>query len=441
MEEVKLESGWGKSRHPAPKVPMKKKLAYSFNQMGINILWQAFNTVAVYFYVTELKVPGVQISIIMIVYGIVNAFLNLLAGHLSDRTHTRFGRRIPYIALASLPFAAAFYFLFSPPALGHTGLLIYFVILTFLFDLFFTFTALNAGALFPEMYPEERDRVFVSALQQVFSIIGMIAGVALAKSLGTALSWHIMALIFAGIGVITMYVSLYGSFENPKYSEAPFKLKEAIQATFQNRRFLIYVAASFLIQFTTTLFMGVSSFYTKYVVPLDALQSSLFLGGIFVVAMPFSFIWARLAVRFTTAKMVLFAVVFYMVVCAAFLLDQTPTHLLIHGLVMGIPLSGFMVLLTVLLADVIDYDAILTGKRREGMYLGMNGFIVRLGMSLQYAVMAIFFQVSGYNASAPTQSSGTILGFRLLLGAVPLIFLILAFLLLFKYKKEAQQGR
>jgi GPH family glycoside/pentoside/hexuronide:cation symporter len=440
MEEVKLESGWGLGQHRAPKVPMRKKMAYSVNQIGINILWQAFNTVAVYFYVTELKVPGFSISVVMIIYGIVNAFLNLFAGHLSDRTHTRFGRRIPYIALASLPFAAAFYFLFAPPALGHTGLLVYFIVLTFLFDLFFTFTALNAGALFPEMYPEERDRVFVSALQQVFSIIGMIAGVALAKSLGAALSWHMMALIFAGIGALTMYVSLYGSFENPKYSEEPFKLKEAIQATFQNRRFVIYVTASFLIQFTTTMFMGVSSFYTKYVVPLDALQNSLFLGFIFIVAMPVSFIWARLAVKFTTAKMVLYAVVIFMLVSAAFLFDQTPTHLLIHGLIMGIPISGFMVLMTVLLADVIDYDAILTGKRREGMYLGMNGFIVRLGMSLQYAVMAIFFQVSGYNENAAIQSSRTVMGFRLLLGGVPLIFLIVALLLLFKYKKEVQQG-
>ena len=57
-------------------VPMKKKLAYSANQFGINILWQAFNTVAVFYYVTDLNVSGTAISIGMIVYGIINAFLN-----------------------------------------------------------------------------------------------------------------------------------------------------------------------------------------------------------------------------------------------------------------------------------------------------------------------------------------------------------------------------
>jgi len=118
-------------------VPLKKKLAYSAHTLGVNMLWQAFNTVAVYFYVTELKVPGVPISVVMIIYGIVNAFLNLIAGYVSDRTRTRFGRRIPYIALSALPFCLSFYLLFSPPAIGETGLLIYFIIFTFLFDLFF----------------------------------------------------------------------------------------------------------------------------------------------------------------------------------------------------------------------------------------------------------------------------------------------------------------
>jgi GPH family glycoside/pentoside/hexuronide:cation symporter len=436
MAEVKVGKDLGSEERFSPIVPMRKKLAYSFNQLGINILWQAFNTVAVYFYVTQLKVPGVQISVVMIIYGVINAFFNFFAGHLSDRTQTRFGRRIPYIVFASFPFAAAFYFLFSPPPLGDSDLLIYFAILTFLFDLFFTFAALNSGALFPEMYPDEQERAFVSALQQVFSIIGMIAGVALAKSFGAAFGWHTMGLVFAGIGALTMYVSLYGSFENPAYREAPFQLKEAIKATFQNHRFVIYMAASFLIQFTTTLYMGASSFYTKYVIPLSALQNSLFLGLIFIVAMPVSFIWARLVVSFNTAKMVLVAVFLFMMVTAAFLFEQTPIQLLTQCIIMGIPISGFMVLMTVLLADVIDYDAKLTGKRREGMYLGINGFVVRLGMSLQYAVMAIFFQLSGYNANAAVQSSRTILGFRLLLGGVPLIFLLLAFLLLLKYKKE-----
>ncbi|GMA56226.1 hypothetical protein GCM10025858_07290 [Alicyclobacillus sacchari] len=158
----------------------------------------------------------------MIAYGVLNALFNLLAGHISDRTNTRWGRRIPYIALCSLPFALSFVLLFSPPSLGHAGLLCYFFAMTLAFDLSFTFTALNAGALYPEMFVSQRDRAYVSALQQLFGIIGLIAGVALAKSLGQSLGWRTMGLVFGAIGLLSMYVSLYGSFERKERRERPF---------------------------------------------------------------------------------------------------------------------------------------------------------------------------------------------------------------------------
>jgi GPH family glycoside/pentoside/hexuronide:cation symporter len=172
---------------------------------------------------------------------------------------------------------------------------------------------------------------------------------------------------------------------------------------------------------------------TKYVIPLNPLQNSLFLGGIFIVAIPTAFAWAKVAVRLTTAKTALITIGLYILLTALFTVDWSPFALIAHGFLLGIPVSGFMVLLTILLADVIDRDAALTGRRREGMYLGMNGFIVRLGMSLQYVVMAVFFDVSGYNANLEVQSPQTVIGFRVLLGVVPLLFLVAAGILIYQY--------
>ncbi|WP_338113372.1 MFS transporter [Paenibacillus allorhizoplanae] len=105
---------------------IKKKLAYSSNQIGLSILWQAFSAIAIFYYVTVLNVSGTSISIEMIIYGILNALFNLAAGYVSNRTKTRFGRRIPYILFGSLPFGVLFFFLFNPPSGSTTMLLIYF---------------------------------------------------------------------------------------------------------------------------------------------------------------------------------------------------------------------------------------------------------------------------------------------------------------------------
>lgn len=417
-------------------VPMSKKLLYSVNQLGTNMLWYAFSTVAVFFYVSRLHAPAVSLSTAMIVFGFINAFLNLLAGHVSDRTKSRFGRRIPYIAAAGLPFGLAFFFLFTPPNLHGTSLVGYFLALTLIFDAAFTFVALNIGSLFPEMYQEARPRAYVAALMQVFGIIGLIVGVALSKSLGMTVGWSIMGGAFGLLAIVTVYLSLAGSFENPIYSEqTAFSLKPAMAATFQNPKFVRYVVASFLIQFCTTLFTTVSSFYTQYVVSVSATESTIFLGGIFIIALPFTFVWARVAIRIGTARATIVSAIWYALAIMGFLVDHNAFMLILNGLVLGIAVSGFLVLLNILLADVIDYDAQGTGRRREGMYLGMNGFIVRLGLSLNYVVMALYFAFSGFNSHHAVQSLKAQWGIRILAGALPVLFIVIALIFLVQYHR------
>ncbi len=52
----------------------------------------------------------------------------------------------------------------------------------------------------------------------------------------------------------------------------------------------------------------------------------------------------------------------------------------------GIPVSGIMVLPPALLADVIDYDETLTGKRREGIYVGVQAIFQKIAIGLSIAV-------------------------------------------------------
>lgn len=417
-------------------MPFKvRQLAYSFNQTGINLIWQSLNTVAVFYYVTVQHVNGADLSVGMIVFSVINAFMNLFAGYLSDRTNTRLGRRIPYILFGSFPLVGVYWLFFHP--LSAQGHLLYFFLIMLLLDLFFTFVALNIGALYPEMYQEKVDRAFVSAWQQFFGILGLVAGVAFVKSLGQTMGWGNMATVYGAIGGISLYISLLGSFENPRYREEPLRLYVAIRETLKNYRFFLYIVSSSLIQLVTTMFASVAAFYSQYVVILSPGQNALFLGLLLLVALPMTFVWAKVAVRHTLNRMTISAAILYVLIAALFMIDRTPMTVIMTGALLGIPVAGFMVLLNMLLAEVIDIDERLTGKRREGMYLGINGFVVRLGLSLQYAIYAVFFAVSHFHAEGASDSERVIWGLRFLLGGLPLLLFILAIWLLAKYERTS----
>ena len=180
----------------------------------------------------------------------------------------------------------------------------------------------------------------------------------------------------------------------------------------------------------------VSSFYTKYVVPMSPVDTSVFMGSIFLVAIPISFAWAKVALKLGSGRSMMAATALCTLTLLLFLIDHSAVMVIATGVPLGFSISGFLVLLNVLLAEVID--ALTTGKRREGMYLGMNGFIVRIGLSVQYAIMAGCFALSGYNANVETQAPRTVEGFRVLEGALPALLLVIALLFLNAYQGQVK---
>ena len=108
-------------------------------------------------------------------------------------------------------------------------------------------------------------------------------------------------------------------------------------------------------------------------------KKSFFLGGIFIVAIPMSFLWARIALRISTIRAAIISSVLYLLITPAFLFDNSAVSVIITGLLLGVPIAGFLVLLNILL------------------------------------------------------------DFRMLLGGLPLVFLLFAILLLIRYQRLLKQ--
>ncbi|MUT67541.1 MFS transporter [Paenibacillus sp. NEAU-GSW1] len=409
-----------------------KKAAYSAGNLSVNLIAQAFATYIVFYYVDVLGVRPYLISLAMVIHGIVNALLNPLFGYLSDRTKSRWGRRFPYMLFGIVPLAALFTVIWFPVGEGM-ALFWYFLMIILVFDVLFVMVVLNYSALFPELFVTIKERAAVSSWRQMFGIIGMIIGVALPPLVYSELGWGVMGVVFAAIALVFFCVMLTGSKERGTAPEATIPFVQAIKYTFANKAFVCYVIGSFLVQFTFAMLPAMIPFFTKYVLSASEDKSTILLGAIFVVALPFVYIWGKLVQRWGPRKTIIVAVLCYMAALLPFLFVTSVAAAAVTAGLVGVGLAGLMVLLEIMLSEVIDEDEKRTKERREGIYFGMNGFIVRWGVSLQALTSGAVLESTGYVKDAAHQTSAALFGFRAMLGLIPAVALLLAVLFFYLY--------
>jgi len=418
-----------------------RKLAYSGGSLGAAVAGQVVGFYLLYFYVDIVGLPLHFYKWGMVIYDIWNAINDPLAGHISDRTKSRWGRRIPYIRFLSLPLAIAFALIWTPPAgLTDTGLFIYFVSILFIFDTLFTFAILNWTALFPEMYPSLAERSQVSALRQLLGLVGMVIGVALAPMLYSSMGWANMGVVLAVVVTLGMYVSLLGSRERSgaQGGEA-VPLIPALKFTFGNRSFITFVLTSFLVQFCFGVMSATMPLYAKYVLGVPDAEVTMLWAGIFGSAFVMLFLWQWITRRLAPRKATMLAIVLFAAGLAPFLFLNDLAGALVAMPFVGIGLAGLMMLIDVLIADVIDEDQIKTGTRREGMYFGVNGFVIRLSIALQGWVIGSILAAGNYVQGVAQQAPETIQALRLLMTVVPWVGLMGGFIAIYLHSLDGRR--
>jgi GPH family glycoside/pentoside/hexuronide:cation symporter len=422
-----------------------QKILYAAGSLGVALSYQAFGTYIQFFYIDILGVKADLVGGGWFVYGLWNMVNDPLAGYVSDNTRTRWGRRIPWIAGLCLPLGLFFYLLWMPPALlirgGQVPLFVYFMAVILIFDLLWTFGVLNWTALFPEMIPDEKERAVVSGWRQLFSVIGGLAGIALVSVIVGA-DWSrrgVMALVFGAITALAFALSVLGSRENPavqQEKQPPFRV--ALRTTFQSRAFRWFMAANLSKEFIIVMITASIPFWAKYVLRIQGpamlfglaldveTQNSVVLGLPFIVALPSLLIWTTAAKRRGGRRSWQIAQAAFALSLGLLFFAGTFAQGAAATAVLGVSLAGLLVLPDLLIADVIDEDETISGARREGMYFGINGLMIRLAVSLQGIVIGRILSFTGYVPSTeavlyPGQPAVAVFGMRAMLTLIPIL--------------------
>ncbi len=151
-------------------------LAYGFGQVAEAVKNQGFNVFLLFYYNQVLHVSATGTSIALAIALIFDAVTDPIAGSLSDKLISRWGRRHPFILVSALPMAVTFYLLFNPPdglsEIGYTLWLCAFAVLVRASMTFYHVPHLALGA---EIATDYNQRSTMYAFNTFFAFMGAVA--------------------------------------------------------------------------------------------------------------------------------------------------------------------------------------------------------------------------------------------------------------------------
>ncbi len=96
--------------------------------------------------------------------------------------------------------------------------------------------------------------------------------------------------------------------------------------------------------------------------------------------------------------------------------------------------AGFWTLEGSIGVDVIDYDELSSGKRREGAFSSCISWITKVGMALGVGASGIILSVTGFDAKLEgAQTEHALFMIRFLLATIPIIGLVLSLIALSRF--------
>ena len=420
------------------KTSTKTRMMYSLMSLGVATPAEAVAGIIAFYIVDVKNLPATWYATFWFFYTIYNALNNPVLGYASDRTRSRWGRRIPYVLFGGLPYAVAFALLFTAPFDGKdnpVGLLIYFGTAIVVWEGIYTAFATGYYGLLPEMFGSYQERTDVAAKMNIFQTVALVLGAALPPLLADMLGWTGMATVLAVISVIAIYTGYPALFERADLkTDTSFPFWQALKYTFANRSYLTAAGAQAMRFFATgTLQTGIL-FYLKYSLKVDESLATVILGIAFLVAMLSLYPWRNWVANKLDSRRTLMLANLVMIL-GIVPMGFSPNIYFTYAaaVILGIGLGGLILIGDVIMAEVIDEDEVKTGHQRAGMYFGMIGFVITLSGLLVSSVFGLVMPAFGYDTLLDVQPATVDMGFRIFLTVPTTIGFLLAIFLLWLY--------
>ena len=403
---------------PAVRLPLLNKLLFTSDHIGLQAIAYFRQSWALFFLappalegvtrVPEAALFGFDIDARVLAGGLIfagrfiDAFTDPLIGWWSDRTRSRWGRRLPFI-LFSTPFYALFAALlwFLPQEGAGWWNALYFVLIL---ELFFTAATMSSGALealVPEITNTAKDRMNLVGMIFLFAIVGAALGLVFGSSMVDGLGFQITGVILAALGLLFRYLSMAAVWRHAPRDTPPARVPffRGLRGTLSNPQFIYYLPT--FVMFTTGvgIMQGWIPFFTSELLGAEdeGTVASLIFGVVILGAVLSGLTAWTLFHRRGVSKRRIYGVCLLVSGGAFPILGLvgliSDSGLVLQGIILafiaGLPMAAVFMLPKGLTADIADYDALLTGERREALFYSTQNFFEKVTYALPPLLLSL----------------------------------------------------
>lgn len=442
------------------RVPLLTKIIYGTGDWSM----ASFGTLRQLFFAKFLlDIVGLSPNLataVVVVGGLWDAINDPLIGAISDRVRTKWGRRRPFLLIFAIPYGLGFLLLWSaPPWETQTAIAIHMTLAFMITDTLWTLLGIPFLALTPEMTSDYDERTALTSYRMFFNLLASLVAAAAAPEIVAVMptpqqGYLVMAAIFGGVATLPFLGVFLVTYEKDEYSEKPIPtVKESIRAAWDNIPFRIATLINLLNWITFDLVGLMLPFFATYWLESGIQGARTTIPGIgepttesviffimltmAIAALPF---WTYLSKKWNKHSAYIVGMLFWAIVQLLIVTIQPGqrTYTIILATLAGISVATAHVLPDALFPDVMEWDELRTGKRREGIFYGVRTFIRKIAGTI---AMATAFQVlyrTGYQQPPPgavafQQNESALLAIRLLTGPGGAILLFSAIITAFYY--------
>jgi Na+/melibiose symporter-like transporter len=458
------------------RVSLGTKLAYGFGSVAFGVKDNGFAFFLLLYYNQVLGLPERWVGFGIMVALVLDAISDPIVGYFSDNLHSRWGRRHPFMYASALPVAVSYFFLWNPPSILSGGALFaYFLFMAVLVRTFITFYEIPSAALVAELSADYDQRTSMISFRFFFGWWGGLTIAVLAYS--TFLqpndvhavgvlnpdgyrTYGLFASIIMATAILVSSLGTHRHIPNLKKPPPPqpFTVRRAlreVRETLLHRSFLTLFAAGFFGSMAAGLSAALNIYFNTYFWELTSDQITVLVVAYFPAAAAALVLTPRLSARLdkkpAAIAVSLLAIALAPVPIMLRLLGWFPANdsavllptLLVFGFVEVTLLISSSILVSSMVADIVEDSEIATGRRSEGVFFAARSFVQKAVSGIGIFLSAVLLSLIDFPSNArPGEVDASVvdrLGFVYAPALVTLYLISLTFLSAYRISRASHE--